>query len=54
MTKGNCMGRGDDDYDDYAPPHLDSEEVAASSDLEPAIPFMFRPRYVYAPPTLRG
>ena len=41
MTKGHCTVRGNDDCDDYAPPHPESEAAAASSDLEPAIPFVF-------------
>ena len=48
------MGRGNDDYDEYAPPHPDSEAVAASSDLEPVILFAFRPRYSFLPLISRG
>ena len=35
------MGRGDDDEDNYAPPHLELEEAAALYDLELAILFAF-------------
>ena len=41
-TKGRRTGRGDDEYDDYAPPHPESESAVASSDLEPAIMFTFK------------
>ena len=41
-TKGPCMGRGDDDYDNYKPLQLESDAVAASSYSEAEIPFTFR------------
>ena len=31
--KGHCTVRGNDDYDNYEPPHLESEAAAASPDL---------------------
>ena len=40
-TKGRHTGRGDDDNDDYAPPHPELEASAALSNSEPAIPFIF-------------
>ena len=40
--KGALHGQGDDDYDNYNPPHLDSDAAAASPYLEPAITFAFR------------
>ena len=46
--------RGNNNYDDYAPPHPKSEAAAASSDLEPEIPFAFGPRYAVLPPRSRG
>ena len=49
-TKGHCTGRGGNDYADYAPPHPESEAAAASSYLEPVIPFGFRLRYSGLPP----
>ena len=39
--KGLHTGRGDNDDDYYAPPHLESEAAAALSDSDPVIPFMF-------------
>ena len=50
----HCTGRGNNDYDEYALPHPDSEAVAASSDLEPEIPFVFGPRYAGSLLRLRG
>ena len=49
-TKGHCTGRGGNDYANYAPPHPESEAAAASSYLEPVIPFGFRLRYSGLPP----
>ena len=47
------MGRVDNDYDNYALPHPDSEAVAVSSDSEPVIMFAVGPRYAGSPPRLR-
>ena len=52
--KGHCAGRGDGDYDDYAPPKPESEAAAASSDSKLVIPFMFGTRYAGSPPRSRG
>ena len=41
----HCTVRGDDDYDDYAPPQLESEAAVTLSDAETVIPFLFGPRY---------
>ena len=38
-TKGRLMGRGEDDYDNLTPTHLDYEAAAASSDSNPAMLF---------------
>ena len=46
--KGALHGQGDDDYDDYNPPHLESDAAAASPYLEPAIPFAFREKETVA------
>ena len=52
--EGYCTVRFDDDYEDYAPPHPDSDAVATASDLELVILFAFGPRYVRSPPISRG
>ena len=49
-TNGNCMGRGDYDYNNYAPPYPESEAVAALSDSEPFVPLSLGPRYAVSPP----
>ena len=38
-TTGKCTVRGDDDYGNCTPPHLESEAVAASYDSDPGILF---------------
>ena len=53
-TKGHYMVRGDNDYNDYAPPHPESEAAAVLSDSKPEIPFVFGPRYAGLPPISRG
>ena len=40
-SKGNCTGKGENDYGDYAPPNPDSEAAVASSDSELVIMFKF-------------
>ena len=53
-TDGNCTGRGDNDYGDYAPPHLEYESAVALYDSEPTILFAFGPRYAGSPPKSKG
>ena len=53
QEKVHCTGRGDDDYDEYDLTQPYSEAPAASSDLEPEIPFVFGTRYAGSPPRLR-
>ena len=48
------MFRGDNDYDNYAPPHPDSEAAVASFYSLTVISFAFRSRYAGSPPILRG
>ena len=52
--KGHCTRRGDDEYDDYAPHHPESETAAASFDSKLAIRFAFGPRYAELPPRSTG
>ena len=40
-ANGRCIGKGDYDYNKYAPPHPKSEAVAASSNSDLVIPFAF-------------
>ena len=53
-TKGHCTGRGDNYYNDYTPPHPDSEAAAALFNSKLGIPFAFGPRYAGSPPRSRG
>ena len=53
-TNRKCTGRGDNDYNDYAPPHPESEAAAASYDSYLAIPFASGSRYAGSPPIPRG
>ena len=53
-TKGNCAGRGEDDYDNYSPTYPESEAAAVSSDLELPLMFVFGLRYAGSPLILRG
>ena len=43
------MSRGNGYYDEYAPPHPESETAAASFDSKMVIPFAFWPRYARLP-----
>ena len=45
MKKGNHPCRGDDDYNDYTPPHPEYDAAAVLSDSEPAILFAFGGKY---------
>ena len=40
-TKGRRTRKGENDGNDYVPPHLESEAASALSDLELVIPFVF-------------
>ena len=51
---GELHGKGLNDYNNYAPPHPESEAAAALSNSEPSIPFTFGLRYAGSPPRLRG
>ena len=53
-TKAHCMVRGDDDYNEYAPPHPESEASAVWYNSGTEIPFAFGPRYAGSPPILKG
>ena len=52
--KGYCTGRVEDDYDNYAPPHPESEAAIASSDSKLVISFVFGLRYAGSPLRSRG
>ena len=53
-NKGELHVRDNDDYNNYAPPHPDSEAAAALYESEQEIPFVFRLRYAGLPLRLRG
>ena len=48
------MGRVDNDYDNYALTHPESEAAAVSSDSKLAITFALIPRYAGSAPRSRG